>query len=789
MRRLKYLASSSSFAVLCVVLGSAQASAANAKSSAAGIETVVVTAEKRSQNVQSVPIAITALTSSDLVHRQIVNVTDLSMAVPNMRTDGAGSISIRGVGAYATSTTNAPAVDTNIDGIAGASLGPEVFDLSRIEVLRGPQGTLYGRNTTGGVINMITTPAGRHFGGYLQADVGNYNTTRVEGAVNVPISNGIRERLSGLFLNRDGYVLNVYDNHRIDSRHYYALRSTTEIDISANTHARLLINYAHENDSRTTYGKLVCVPDPITGCSPTQRGFGLPDVLAGNIFHTLYSAFGLLPNPNVNYNLTTYNPPNYRQVNVGYDPQYTAENLLTGLQITHEFRDIEFVSETGYYTSRSKSFAEFDQTAPTTLLTQPVTWFNGLNTITSNQIASTITFPTHSQNFSEEARLVSHFAGPFDFTAGMYYSHYHSSSDFNIYSPVLAIFQKYFLAAYPTADHYQVATPKTDSESIAGYGEFYYKPTPDTKITTGIRYTNDTTSVVTHTTLLSAPPPNIYESESYSALTGKIGIDQKLHFLSADKSMVYADLSRGYKAGGLNPGAPPGYPTSYAPEYVNAFQFGTKNVIDNNFLANIAGFYYQDSGLQLSQSTPFGTVNTNADATIYGLEGEFDYYVSSNFSTNLSLSYLHTRIDKYYSCDTILPAAACVLGPTGLPPSWKGNQLPRSPHFSGNWGIRYARDIGKKWKGILRFNVYYQSSFNVDVFNTPVGQFGGWARADASITFMQLNGGPSLMFYIKNITDAANVQGGGFEGPTVGNWEDAKIIDPRLFGLEVRYNF
>jgi len=753
---------------------------------------IVVTAQKRDTKLQETPIAITALSTNQLKTRQIVTVDDLAFAVPNMHTDSEGSISIRGVGAYATSTTNAPSTDINIDNIAGANIGPEQFDLTRLEVLRGPQGTLYGRNTTGGVISMITAPASSQFGGYLQADIGNYHTARFEGVVNIPFSDHIRERLSALALDRDGYEVNLYDGHSVDGRRYFSLRSTTDVDLASGLEARLVINYSKEDDSRATYGKLLCTPDPVTGCSPTQRGFGAPDSLAGNIQQELYAAFGLLANPAADYNLTSVNPANMRQINTPYDPQYRNEVWFGAFELKKTWDKLELVSDTGVTTSRWRTFSEFDQTAPTTLLTRPVTWYNGINTVTSNQIASTVGNANASQNISEEVRLASKFGGPFDFTFGGYYSHYHSVANFYIWTPALTAFQQIVIPSAPQLAAYHVAIPNTTSQSKAVFGEIYFKPAADTKITAGIRYTNDSVAVDTGTTLAVAGQYGAitHESESYGAVTGRIGVDQKLHLSFTDDSLIYANFSRGYKSGGLNPGAPPGFPTVYAPEYINAVQFGMKNAADHGrFIANMEGFYYNYSGLQLSESTPFGTVNTNADATVYGVEGEFQFNPVSSLNLNLSVGWLHTRIDKYHSCDTILPASQCVLDANGLAPSWAGNSLPRSPRLSGNFGASYTFDLPSGWRMTPQFNVYYQSSFNVDVFNTPVGQFGAWAKADASVTFKGPVQGLSIMAYVKNITNASNVQAGGFEGPTVGNFLDAKIIDPRLFGVEIRQNF
>ena len=761
--------------------------AATKDANADTVTEVIVTAEKRETRLQDTPIAITSINQDQLRTHQVVTLDDLAFAVPNMRTDGRESISIRGVGNYANSTTSAAAADTNIDGIASASLGPELFDVQRVEILRGPQGTLYGRNTTAGVISEITTKPGDQFGGYLQADFGNYNTSRIEGAVDLPVNSAISERLSVLDVNRSGYVVNIHNGDHVDSRHYYALRSSTSLDIDPSTTATLVLNYSNEDDSRSALGKMLCTPDALDGCSINSRGYGSPNSNApGNLFHSLYATFGLLAHPAADYNLTSYNPPNLREINTFYDPRHLGDTFLGAFELKHKFGAFEIVSDTGYSEVTSKDWIGYEQTAPSTQLLAPIAYsIDGQHNVTTTNLISVAGLQNSVKTYSQELRLNSELAGPFNYTAGLYYGNSLGSNKFDVWSPALALFQQLVLPGVTASDHVEIATPQTKLQTSAIYGEAYYNIMPETKLTSGLRYTEDRVSVTTRTILLAPPTPYVHESEKYSAVTGKVGVDQKLNLAFTDSSLVYANISRGYKAGGLNPGAPAGSPAVYAPEYINAVQVGSKNAMDHGrIVANVEVFYYDYKGLQLSQSTSTGTENVNADATVYGAEGEFQFRATEALRFDLNLAYLHTRIDRFFSCNAAI-VAPCI----GAGPSQAGNVLPRSPDFSGNLGVQYTVAMPRDWQMTARINGYYQSSFYASVFNTPADNIGGWGKADASVTFANAARNLQFMAYVKNLTNANNIQTADRQGASVGGFLNVTLIDPRLYGVEMRTRF
>ncbi|MFT7221913.1 MAG: iron complex outermembrane receptor protein, partial [Candidatus Azotimanducaceae bacterium] len=179
------------------------------------IEEVTVTAQRTAESIQDVPIAVTALTGQMLLDKQVVTVSDLQMNAPNVSFTntnfGSNSLSIRGIGRLLTAATGDAGVSVHTNEI---SIGPnlnssEFYDMERVEILRGPQGTLYGKNATGGVVNFVTVkPTFDGVNGFLDVEVGDYNNQRVKGAVNIPIADNFAVRVAGMMLQRDGYSKN-----------------------------------------------------------------------------------------------------------------------------------------------------------------------------------------------------------------------------------------------------------------------------------------------------------------------------------------------------------------------------------------------------------------------------------------------------------------------------------------------------------------------------------------------------------------------------------------------------
>ncbi|MBJ7440271.1 MAG: TonB-dependent receptor [Sphingopyxis sp.] len=329
---------------------------------------IVVTAQRQSERLQDVPIAVSAFSSEALEAQQIKTPSDLQLTLPNVtftKTNfTSASFTIRGIGDLCVGTTcdSATAIHLNGSPLFSTRLfETEFYDLERVEVLRGPQGTLFGRNATSGVVNVITAkPKLGTFEAAAEAEYGNYESMKGKAMVNIPIGDTMAFRVAGIYLNRDGYTKNTFLNTRIDDRDLYSVRGSLRWEPSDDTTIDLMGSYFHERDNRTRIQKQLCQRDPtgILGCLNTRRD---NSPFNGNATFTaaltsreflatqgIPAAFALgsLYGPDVYANTTIPSDP--RVVNTAFVPEYFTSELTLRGEIEHNFGPIS-VSLSGQY--------------------------------------------------------------------------------------------------------------------------------------------------------------------------------------------------------------------------------------------------------------------------------------------------------------------------------------------------------------------------------------------------------------------------------------------------------
>ena len=391
------------------------------------LEEVIVTAEKRETTIQDTPIAVSAFSQDDLERGLINNTMDIQMAVPSMLMTRdfftTSNISIRGVGNLAIGSAADAGIGVHFNGVyvnAPRIFETEFFDTERVEVLRGPQGTLYGRNTTAGVINVISKKAGDEAEGFVDASFGDYNYARFRGALNIPLTDVLSQRFSLYRTSRDGFVDNIHSGNEkslptddpykvageVDDRDMFAVRSSTAFNFSENTNAHLTVQYFREDDSRmrgsNTYchsdstGKLGCLPnrgrptDQVPnlgggGTNGTVSGYltGIVNsVLTGGITQAISGVNGAIGALNRGAGTTVINPipvptggflpdndaagavkpSDLRKVNLDFEPRYEVDETLISLEFNHSFGDINLFSLTGFQKSDLNARNDYDFT-------------------------------------------------------------------------------------------------------------------------------------------------------------------------------------------------------------------------------------------------------------------------------------------------------------------------------------------------------------------------------------------------------------------------------------------
>jgi len=333
---------------------------------------IIVTAQRRAESLQNVPIAVSAFTGEALERQQIENASDLQQSLPNVtytKTNfTSSSFTIRGVGDLCTgfSCDSATGIHVNDMPLTSTRLfETEYFDLERLEVLRGPQGTLFGRNATSGVVNFITArPNLNEFQASGSAEYGNFDSMKLTGMVNVPIADVVGIRIAGYWLNRDGYMRNTFDNSRIDDRDLYALRASVRIQPTSSTTLDLIGYYFHERDNRSRIQKQLCARDNtgILGCRPDRVAFEtvngnatLAAILTSREFFRINNAaltnFGLGSLYGAdNFFGGVVNPASLRTVRTDFTPTYFAEEKHLMARLEQEIGSNFDLTVTGGWT-------------------------------------------------------------------------------------------------------------------------------------------------------------------------------------------------------------------------------------------------------------------------------------------------------------------------------------------------------------------------------------------------------------------------------------------------------
>jgi outer membrane receptor protein involved in Fe transport len=809
-----------SMAVLGWALAQAPAMAQDTSADQAGADegdVIIVTAQKREQSLQDVPIAVSAFSEATLRDKRIEDATDLSFSVPNLTVTDAGA-SLRGIGNLAISSTSEGGLGYHINGayIGAPASVQNYYDVERIEVLRGPQGTLYGRNTTAGVLNIITRKPKDELGGYLTASYGNYNAIHLDGALNLPIAPNLAVRIAGFFEDHDGYATNLFNGHGVDDRHMYGLRGTIGYD-NGDTKATLMVAYFNENDRRNFGTKGVCKKDPAIGCSPLERGFETPDSRV-TIFRTLGAISGTL-NPTVDYFAGSLNPTNLRQINQDIDPGYYDREWFGTFELSHDFGDISLTSLTSYQERRTEVTNDFDRFVPTTGLLRPITLdpLADGNRITTSQIVSGRRDSGFYKQWTQELRLASKFSGPFNFLIGGNYYDQKIRYLVNITHPTLAAMQQGF-GSNAIYEAYRIQTDPATTKSYGLFGEVYFDLSDNTSLTGGIRYSHDKKTILTRQLFLDpifnpAQYPTGNSIVPYTVglfekgqVTGRVVLDHKF----SSKVMAYVSASRGYKAGGINPGG--AVSCCFAPEYVNAGEIGLKaSTSDNSLSINTSAFYYDYKGLQIGQVGVTSATTTNTDAKIYGAEIEWIARPSGRWQFDGSLSLLSTEIKNFRSGDEgdpngAAPGAVLCTGtsattcmPGGPGPYFSsggvrlkvldGNKLPFSPGIKLAVGLQYKLPLSSGWTLTSRIDHYQQSKYFGSAFNKPIDQFSGYSQTDVKLTLASDQDKIVIQGFVKNLLNNDDVIRMTQEGPLVGRFRSLIILEPRTYGVAATYKF
>lgn len=707
------------------------------------LEEVVVTAQKREETIQDVGIAITALDGSRLADAQVNNIQDLQGMAPSLtlgESFGFAQIMIRGVGTDNPFAGGDPSVALHVDGVvigrSSAQLG-SLFDIQRIEVLRGPQGTLYGRNTTGGSVNVITNDPTPEFRGYGRLTGGSDALVQFEGAASGPLTEQLRGRIATKIVERDGYGRNLADGSDIDDASQQSLRGKLQWLASEDVDVMLVAEYHREDDRNYM---------------PKFRAPSYPDTTIP----------ALMPQP-----VGAAHADNPRDIIADTPIQNKRDQWsLTGTLNWNMNEYFSLTSISNYQEFTKNPQQDFDATG------EPR--FSQAERIDTSQ-------------FSQELQL--HFEGNrVNGLVGLFYYNEEIKSDNRLISNAALAPDLNNAIAVPdqTLDlHFRGAV---NAEAAAVFANFNFAFTDNVTITLGGRYTYENRKGFSDR--VKTPPPfarTFADEGSFNDFTPKVGL--KWH--ATDQLMVYASYTEGFKSGILLAGQEN---PLLAPETVEAFEIGAKGQFFNNRMqVNLATFRYNYSDLQVGRSLPvpggFVLVFENAaQAEVEGVEMETTWLVNDQFTLDASVSYVDAVYEDFITNDPFDLAIEQFGGPPAVPEQLAGNHLQQAPEWT--WSLRGEYEFSlpyRQWRGVLGVEVNYKD----DVFFTPqnfdvLGQ-DAVTTVDANLKFTSANDRWSLNLWGKNLTDELIYTGTFIINTTRVNL--GMLAPPRTFGATLGYNF
>lgn len=716
----------------------AAADQTQASDSSQGVGEIVVTAQRRAENLQKSSLALEVVGAEELTRAGVTDARELNRVSPSVQIGQSSSFTqvfVRGIGTSSANQFGDPSVTFNEDGIVidrPNMVGPIFYDIARVEVLKGPQGTLYGRNATGGAVNVVTEAPSQTLGGFVSGQYGNYNAYILTGALNMPAGDTLAFRASGQVQGRDSYLTGGYP--------------------VGNTY----------RDTRSQAGRLQAMWRPSAAVSLR---------LIGEVSHE--------DGPGDNFVLINPNEPNS-------DPWLGAANPAANAVITaaapaqillrsDDDRLDKDLWNLGAELNVDMGFATLTVVpAYRDLTLHAVSYDGGLR----------LQYDEKSKQTSVEARLA-HDGASLKWLVGAFYF----NNDRDVYN---------FIDSNPISQRSLQVFPDIGSKSYALFADGTYSLTDRFRVLGGIRYTHERKTVRGVRTDLDANPTNNFvlnNDRKFNEVTWRAGLEYDV----AERSMAYATVATGFKSGGFFTAVSPG--NEFEPEHLTAYTLGIRNrFLDNKLQLNLEAFYwdYRDNQQSAIGFDGFGNiafVTRNAgNATLYGFSADLVARVSSDDTIGLNAEYNHTKFDRFtYEVPSFFNTATtgCSVGPVAngrRTVDCSGFPLPRAPEFTARGDYTHVFQLGGG--ATLTFNAAgnYVSSKYLTIDYLPVGKADSTFTADLNLSFAPAGNRFTIGAFVRNLTDEA-VYTGGSQHQQIANVFYANINPPRTYGVRAQVNF
>ncbi|MEP7311223.1 MAG: TonB-dependent receptor [Pseudomonadota bacterium] len=757
----------------------------------AALDEVVVTAQMRAQNVNDVPIAIDVMTPEDLARAGFSDANDLGKIAPVVivtQDQGQVSVTIRGIGDVTAGSDTS--VTANIDGEylnGGRALATSLFDLERVEVLRGPQGTLYGRNSTAGAVNYITRKPGDKFAANVAASYGfDYDAMRLDGGVTFPLADGVGIRVAGFYEDRDGYVKHPalaagryggfvfpgYAAFESDDNHAYGGR----ISLRGNNLGAFTYYVAGEYAKREFTPQIYAAVDlhqpaftPGANCARPGWAKTAP----------LITTDTLCVPSGTDYKETINREEFAAPANGG--GRLFWETYAVRSRLDYEFSPAATLSYIGGY----RSF-EVD---PKSLASLPVVYAN--TTQVNDQ-----TTQSHELRLAGEVDRFTYQVGGFYFSqsvdqlAGFYLGDARQgSTNFGLYI--------------------NYNRRNSDTKSTSAFGQLEYELTDTLTAVGGVRYTNNDNNgywrdkagnfvgpaLRTEQTGSFTPPLLLNSDEKKT--TWLLGLNYKP---DAD-TLIYGKVSTGFKGGGFDAVG------TFGPETNTAYETGLKKEFGDSkqHLLSLSGFYYDYTGLQVSvllSSAEGGRTFNAGKATIWGVEADTMFELTQNDHINLAVNYLNAELNELSALYNVycVPSAQGGVGPCAgneaavgdlnpnapgiQSPDFGGNQPGNSPKWIASLGYDHVFRLGSGNTVTFRADSTYKSTYFTQFYNYQDMKQDAFTQTNASLEY-RMESGLSVSAWVRNIEDKRYLTYASFVAAGPDDIWNFQFGNPRQYGVRV----
>ena len=696
-------------------------------------------ATKRALALQDLAGSANVLGADRLGPGGIQEVRDMQVDIPNLSIGdqfGFARVFMRGIGMTSIDIGGEGAVAFLQDGAivprpAAQLMG--MFDLSQVEVLRGPQGTLYGRGATGGAINMVTAKPGKELGGYLSVTAGNYSLAQFKGAIDVPMGDALSMRLAASLDTRDGYGNNVFTGSDVNDRDASAYRATFVYDAGGPLTATLSAQYYEEDDNNYAFsyfgqsqGSSIPVP------------FGVP-ILGGNTVDMVGGDF--------------------YDINSDQEPINDRDGQLINLTIDYVFNDSWSLKSV----TSSQSMDRFLR--------------DDLDSTDANLFGQN-NYTEESDSFGQE--LILNFSSDrLDVLSGVMYFEEELYGEVKVPLTNICFLLAPDACGTPVGEFLNggnyLQDGDVDIEAWGAYVEATYSLSDNWTLIGGLRYNYEerdgTGSFIFDAISLNVPTN---QRESWNDLTPRV----TLQYSPNDSMMLYATYTEAFKSGVINTGStsPP-----LDPETVDAFELGIKGQNSSGTLKySVAAFFYDYQDMQISFVDETSTVSTinAAEAENSGLELELEGSFGNGFSFDFYLTYLSAEYQEFFNGDYANGFAIADLS---------GNTLPNAPESTAKLGLNWEGEVGN---GVLRLRgeAYYQDDVYFTEWNRADAYQASYEQYNASAEY-SWNDQWQLSVWGRNLSDEEVMSNNIITAPLYDSLRVGAVLPPRTYGATVTFQF